>query len=98
QNRMKRVMLLSGAMLMLASAAFAGPPSKKPAEKTEIHCAVMKDTVNIKKATAEKMFADYKGRRYFFCCGSCPAKFKEDPAKYAKSESIPTPKTAKKKG
>ncbi|MBL8088397.1 MAG: YHS domain-containing protein [Chthonomonas sp.] len=27
---------------------------------------------------------DYEGKRYYFCCGGCPEKFKADPAKYAK--------------
>jgi YHS domain-containing protein len=98
---MKNIMLMAGAMLVLTSAAFAWPDhDKKPVAKggkTEVHCAVMiKDPVNIKKATADKMFADYKGRRYFFCCAGCPAAFKANPAKYAKNESIPTPKAAPK--
>lgn len=95
---MKKVMLLTGAMLVLASVAFASPDkSKKPAEKTEISCAVMKgDMISIKKATADKMFADYKGRRYFFCCAGCPEKFKANPAQYAKNDSIPVPKVINK--
>ena len=39
----------------------------------------------------------YKGNRYFFCCGGCPAAFKKDPAKYAKNDHIKAPKEAKKK-
>ena len=27
-------------------------------------------------------FVDYKGRRVYFCCTKCPAKFEKDPAKY----------------
>lgn len=26
--------------------------------------------------------ADYNGKTYYFCCGHCAQKFKEDPAKY----------------
>lgn len=65
------------------------------AQKTpkEIACPVMSDhKVNIAKATKEKMFADYKGRRYFFCCGGCKPAFNKSPEKYAKAASIPTPK------
>jgi YHS domain-containing protein len=29
-------------------------------------------------------YEDYEGTRYYFCCGMCPAKFKESPATYAK--------------
>ena len=87
-------LLLSGAMLVLATAAFAGPGK---GEKTEVTCAVMgSHKVNVKEATSKKMFADYKGKRYFFCCAGCPAEFKKDSAKYAKTaESIATPKAGK---
>ena len=43
------------------------------------------------------MYADYKGHRYFFCCGGCPSEFKANPAKYAKSANIVIPKTVKSK-
>jgi YHS domain-containing protein len=63
-------------------------------KKDTIACAVMPDhKVNIAKATKDKMFADYKGHRYFFCCGGCPAAFKKNPEKFAKAASIPTPKS-----
>ena len=29
-----------------------------------------------------KSFADYKGRRVYFCCDKCSASFKKDPVKY----------------
>ena len=83
-------LMLTGAMLMLASVALAGPTP------TEIKCAVMStNTVNVKDATAKKMYADYKGNRYFFCCGGCPAEFKKDPSKFAKAAHIKTPKEPK---
>lgn len=85
---MKKTLIII-ATLAIASVSFAG-------EKTKVSCAVMPDhKVDIKKATKDKMFADYNGRRYFFCCGGCPGQFKKDPAKYSKAESIPTPKKGK---
>lgn len=27
-------------------------------------------------------FQDYKGVRYYFCCGTCPEEFKKSPEKY----------------
>jgi YHS domain-containing protein len=61
----------------------------------ELPCPIMKDhKVNVAKATKEKMFADYKGRRYFFCCAGCKPAFNKSPEKFAKSPSIPTPKKA----
>jgi YHS domain-containing protein len=55
------------------------------------------DPVKVADATKNKMYQDYKGRRYYFCCAGCPEAFKKDPAKYAKNASLPTPKPAKKK-
>lgn len=97
---MKKIMLLTGAALMLASAAFAAPQDKKETKKgtpTTIKCAVMNDhKVNIKDATAKKMFADYKGKRYFFCCSGCPETFNKDKDKYAKADvGLPIPKAGK---
>ena len=97
---MKSTLLLVGAALTFSAVAFAAPGAKDKTP-TEIKCAVMPDhTVKISDATKNKMFADYKGKRYFFCCGGCPAQFKKDPAKFAKADSIPTPKAdkGKKKG
>lgn len=96
---MKKTLLFTGAALVISSAVFAGPgkKDKKATAPTEIKCAVMSGrTVNIKEATEHKMFADYKGNRYFFCCGGCPGQFKADPAKFATAAHIPTPKAGKK--
>lgn len=83
---MKKV-LISLATAALVVSAFAQKAPK------EIACAVMgSHKVNIAKATKDKMFADYKGKRYFFCCGGCPAEFKKNPEKYKNAPSIPTPK------
>ncbi len=91
---MKKLSILAVSLLAFSVVAFAGQKTKTP---TTITCAVMTtNKVDIAKATKNHMYADYKGRRYFFCCGGCPADFKANPAKYAKSASIPTPKSSKK--
>ncbi|NOZ19767.1 MAG: YHS domain-containing protein [Planctomycetes bacterium] len=41
-------------------------------------CPIMGGNIN------RKLFVDYKGHRVYFCCESCPAKFREDPEKYMK--------------
>lgn len=83
------------ACLTLSVGFTQGQPKPKPTPK-EIACPVMPDhKVNIADATKTKMFADYKGRRYFFCCAGCVPAFKANPAKYAKGPSIPTPKPKK---
>ena len=92
---MKKLILLAGAAIMIAPATLALADKDKTPAKVE--CAVMKGhMVDVKDATAKKMFADYKGNRYFFCCGGCPGQFKASPAKYAKAPHIKTPKEAKK--
>lgn len=91
---MKKIALTLALATVAVSTVFAGP--KKVDFKTTIHCAVMKNEVlKIADATKKGMFADYKGRRYFFCCNGCPQAFKKDPAKYAKNDSIKTPKAKK---
>jgi YHS domain-containing protein len=94
---MNRILLT---LVVGVSAAFAlaQAPGKKPPLPKAVKCPVMKASkVNIASATKAKMFADYKGRRYFFCCAGCPEAFKANPAKFAKgAESIPTPKKPKK--
>lgn len=88
--------LLPLVVLICASSAFADD-KPKPKDK-EIKCAVQGWPISIAQATKDKMFADYKGRRYFFCCSGCPEEFKANPVKYAKTaQSIPTPKTVVKK-
>ncbi len=94
---MKKVALLLVAAA-LSVGAFAQKPAPKKAEP-QMYCAVQQDDkVDIAKATKSHMFADYKGRRYFFCCNGCPQQFAKNPAKYSKTaKSIPTPKAAKAK-
>ncbi len=90
---MKKTLILAAMALIAAVPTFAA--KAKPAAKTpsEVHCAIMKtNKVNVASATKTKMFADYKGNRYFFCCAGCPEAFKKEPAKYAKADHIPTPK------
>lgn len=85
---MMKQLLTLAMVISISVTAFA--QSKTP---KEIACPIMADhKVNIAKATKEKMFADYKGRRYFFCCAGCKPAFNKNPGKYAKTPSIPTPK------
>lgn len=51
-------------------------------ESGELLCPVMNKT--IKSEADADGFQDYEGTRYYFCCGMCPGKFKENPAQYAK--------------
>lgn len=51
-------------------------------DKGEILCPVMNKVIKSEKDAVS--FQDYKGVRYYFCCGECPEKFKADPEKYIK--------------
>ena len=87
---MKTTILSLGVAALMAVSVAA---EKKTAAKTEVECPVMKGhKVNVKEATGKKAFADHKGRRYFFCCAGCAPEFKKNPEKFAKAESLPTPK------
>lgn len=55
-------------------------------EKGELVCPVSGDII----ASEDKAVGhqDYEGKRYFFCCGSCEAPFKKEPAKYADGANL----------
>lgn len=88
---MRQAMWVLAAVAAVApSVAFGGPGKAAPKTAT---CPVMNSKVDVAKATARKMFADYKGNRYYFCCGMCPSQFAKDPAKFAKAHTgVPIPK------
>jgi len=92
---MKKIIIPT--LLTLAVVGLAGAQTTKKAPAApKMTCAVMtKNPVDIAAATKKHMYADYNGKRYFFCCAGCPEAFKKDPAKYAKSASIPTPKVSR---
>ena len=64
-------------------------------EANQTTCPVMEGTVN------KNIYADYKGKRVYFCCPPCLKAFKKDPDTYMKKleeqgvvlEKAPEPKT-----
>lgn len=85
---MKKIVMAVAGMALVSMVSAQAKPAPK-----EIECAIMKGhKVNIEKAVKDKLFSDYKGRRYVFCCGGCKPAFDKEPAKYAKAPSIPAPK------
>lgn len=62
-----------------------------------VNCAVQGKAVVVEEALKKHMYADFKGRRYLFCCEGCPQEFKNDPAKFAANASLPSPKVEEKK-
>ncbi len=62
-----------------ADADADGAPKATPAKIAQQTCPVMEgNKIN------PKLFADYKGRRIYFCCPGCNATFQKDPEKYIK--------------
>ena len=63
-------------------------------EANQTTCPVMEGTVN------KNIYADYKGKRVYFCCPPCLKAFKKDPDMYLKKleeqgvvlEKAPEPK------
>ena len=67
--------------LLIAGCKETGKPATPPADPaaTQIAqktCPVMGGPIDA------KVFTDYNGRRIYFCCQACVAKFKADPEKY----------------
>ena len=93
--------VVAAAVNPTAARAQGGTPKAKPAAaskpfrnaKGQLACPVMK-TVIASPAKAVG-FSDYKGTRYYFCCGGCKPAFDKSPAKYALASAPPTRAVAK---
>ena len=91
---MNKVIGAAAILLMAGSAAVA----KTPAHAAKTHAplkVVMKCPVLGAKIASVKDaagFSDYKGTRYYFCCGGCKGQFDKNPAMYvAKLNKTSTP-------
>ena len=73
------VAMLTAAGLLTAGCQKDEPGAAAPAATAEIKqktCPVMGGKID------PKVFTDYEGRRIYFCCAACVAKFKAEPDKY----------------
>lgn len=50
----------------------------KPSGGTQTNCPIMGGAID------KDVYADHAGKRVYFCCPACIAKFKKDPAKHIK--------------
>ncbi|MFM9872679.1 MAG: YHS domain-containing protein [Fimbriimonadaceae bacterium] len=77
-------------------AAFDKEPAKfgTMPKKEALFCAVAQEEISNYASAAS--FVDFKGVRYYTCCGGCVAKLKADPAKYVGNakDHIKTPAVA----
>jgi YHS domain-containing protein len=71
-------------IVVLTLAAFAtgsvwaAEPKAAAEGKPQTTCPVLAGNIN------KQVYADYKGKRIYFCCKGCDAEFKKDPEKYMK--------------
>ena len=74
-NRAKFVVLTT-----LITTLFAVDPvvaeENIPGKNVQTTCPVMGGAVN------QSLYADYEGKRVYFCCEGCVPEFQKDPAKY----------------
>lgn len=65
-------------LLALTLAAFAAGSVWAAEAKPQTVCPVLAGNID------KKVYADYKGKRIYFCCEGCDKEFKKDPEKYMK--------------
>lgn len=70
RNMILILVILAFTSSFFIGTAFAGEPQTK--------CPVMEGGIN------KQLFADYNGKRVYFCCPGCPDEFKKNPEKYIK--------------
>ena len=75
-KEMKIVILILVLMLFVAGCMMSKGNVMEP--KPQTTCPVMGGKIN------KGVYADYEGKRVYFCCGGCISKFQKDPAKYVK--------------
>jgi YHS domain-containing protein len=89
--RLPSVALALVAGLVIMGATFAAETTeKKPEVKPQTVCPVTGEAIN------KDLFADYEGKRVYFCCADCIKEFNKEPAKYVKkmeAEGITLDKT-----
>lgn len=60
-------------------------------DRGQLVCPVTGDVIADKNRAASH--ADFEGKRYYFCCASCPPMFKQNPSKYADGRAIQSGQT-----
>jgi YHS domain-containing protein len=73
---MEKDSMAKGSDQTVTTVASEGKSAKKL--KPQTTCPVMGGKID------KKVFADYDGKRVYFCCPGCIETFKKDPAKYLK--------------
>ncbi len=73
------VSFLASLLLTLALACpYSFAAGNTPGDAKQTKCPVMAGKID------KRIYADYQGKRVYFCCSSCLDDFKKDPDKYMK--------------
>ena len=72
------LMIISFALMSSSGITCKADAKKFGDEKGQILCPVMEGKID------KKVYADYKGKRVYFCCAACKEKFNKEPEKYLK--------------
>jgi YHS domain-containing protein len=73
---MKSIKRVSLAMLITIFAVGYVLAEETVKSKPQANCPVMGGKIN------KEIYADYEGKRVYFCCAGCIPEFQKDPAKY----------------
>src|SRR4051794_34929558 len=76
QHTISRIVCVALALWLVLLAPARGGGESLPPGANKM-CPVMRD-----QPTNASRFVDYQGRRIYFCCEKCIAKFRNDPAKF----------------
>jgi YHS domain-containing protein len=77
--RKKLIVLFTLVFVSLSFATFTFAAGKTTKEPNQTTCPVMAGKID------KTIYADYKGKRVYFCCSGCQDEFKKDPDKYIKA-------------
>jgi YHS domain-containing protein len=81
-------LVLLGCALVLTTVVVVGCKKKSepaaPAETKEVASAAVEQTMCpvMEGPVNQNIFTEYKGKKVYFCCSDCKAKFEADPEKY----------------
>ncbi len=81
------IMLLVAGVLLVGLSGLQGCKKSEPAappESEEVASAEIEQTICpvMKGAIKKSVFTEYNGKKVYFCCAGCIAKFKAEPEKY----------------
>jgi YHS domain-containing protein len=65
-------------IITLFAVGYVVAEGKTVKQAPQTNCPVMGGTIN------KDIYADYEGKRVYFCCAGCIPEFQKDPAKYIK--------------